>query len=347
MKRKILIGLTIVAIVAVGAFVALRLNVERVVAWQVDRTVVSAIAAQQVSDDSFEIVFCGTGSPQYQPDRGQPCLGIIAGGRLLVFDAGQGAAQGIQATGAPLIRLDTVFLTHLHSDHMSGLGDVLHNSWLYGRQSRVEVVGPPGTEDMLAGLHQYFAADTEERHDRIGEEYSDSSIGLGTARDVIVPGNRLVEVYNRDGIVVSAFRVDHPNWAHAFGYRIDYQGKSIVISGDTRRSDNLVRHAEGVDYLIHEALNTDMMATIADALRRTDAPLDPDRMDIIINTHTPTGELAELAAEAEVGHLVLTHFIPPIPANWIAEEAFAAGMDDIYDGPITLARDGMRLDLAE
>ena len=347
MKRTITIGLAVIVVLAIAAYATLKLNIERLVAWQIDQTVVAAITAQDVSDDSFEIVFCGTGSPQFQPDRGQPCHAIIAGGRLLVFDAGQGAAQGIQATGAPLIRLDTVFLTHLHSDHMSGLGDVLHNSWLYGRQTPVEVIGPPGTENMLAGMQQFFAADTEERHARIGSEYGDTDIGLGTARDVTISGSRLVEVYNRDGIVVSAFLVDHPDWEHAFGYRIDYQGKSIVISGDTRRSDNLVRHAEGVDYLIHEALNTDMMQTIADALRRTDAPLDPGRMDIIINTHTPTDQLAELAAEAEVGHLVLTHFIPPIPANWIAEEAFAAGMDDIYDGPITLARDGMRLNLAE
>lgn len=345
MRKLILIGAGgLVALLIVG-FLLVQANRSTIIASQIERQVGDAIAAQQVGDEVFEIIFCGTGSPQFQPDRGQPCTAIVADEKLFVFDTGQGAAQGLQSAAVPFHSLEAVFLTHLHSDHMSGLGDVLHNSWLYGRQQQVEIVGPPGTERLRDGVAESFAADLDERWNTLGSEYSEADTSMGTGRDVLVDSDALRLVYEQDGIRISAFRVEHPNWAHAYGYKFEYQGKAIVISGDTRYAPNLIRHAQDVDILIHEALNVDMMQTISGALRKHGGGIDPERMNLIISVHTPTDELAKLATEAEVDHLVLTHLIPPIPANGFVEAEFTAGMDKLYEGDITVARDGMRIDM--
>jgi len=346
--RKIILwsvgGLSVLAIVA---YIAIQANRSSIIASQIERQIGETVRAQQVSPDLFEIVFCGTGSPQFQPDRAQPCTAIVAGGKLFVFDTGQGAAQSLQATSVPFHSLDSIFFTHLHSDHVSGLGDVLHNSWLYGRQQQVEIAGPPGTERLREGVAQSFEADLAERWNTIGSEYRDADTSMGVARDVLVEGDALLEVYNENGITISAFRVEHPNWGHAYGYKFVFQGKTVVISGDTRYAPNLIKHAQNADILIHEALNVKMMQTIASALETHGGGIDPERMELITSVHTPTDELAKLAAEAEVGRLVITHLIPPIPASGFVEAEFVDGMDKIYKGDITVARDGMRINLGE
>ena len=339
------LGVLLVAAITIAAICA---NADRLVNWQIQNSVKENVLAQAIDPDTFEIVFCGTGSPQYQPDRGQPCTAIIAAGHVFVFDTGQGASQGLQASGVPILKLHRVFLTHLHSDHISGLGDVLHNSWLYGRKQEAVIVGPPGTADMMEGVQTSFDADMSERNKMIGDEYVESASGMGSAQEAEVEGDALTVIYDQNGVTIRAFRVDHPAWDNAYGYKFEYQGKSIVISGDTRRSANLVRHAAGADILIHEVLNTSMMRAIGSALREHgDGTVDPDRMETIISTHTSTTDLAELAADAEVRTLVLTHLIPPIPASSFVEGVFTQGMADIFDGELIVARDGQRIDLSD
>ncbi|MEP3421457.1 MAG: MBL fold metallo-hydrolase [Erythrobacter sp.] len=348
MKNRTKITIIGVLVVAAITITAVYANADRLVNWQIQNSVKENIAAQAIDPDAFEIVLCGTGSPQYQPDRGQPCTAIIAAEQVFLFDSGQGASQGMQASGVPILKLHRVFLTHLHSDHISGLGDVLHNSWLYGRKQEAVVIGPPGTAGMLEGVQMSFAADMSERNKMIGNEYGESNSGMGTAQEAEVEGDTLTLVYDQNGVKISAFRVDHPAWENAYGYKFEYQGKVIVISGDTRRSANLVRHAVGADILIHEVLNTSMMRSIAEGLREHgDATVDPERMETIISTHTSTTDLAELATEANVGTLVLTHLIPPIPASSFVEGAFTQGMTDIFDGELIVARDGLRIDLSD
>lgn len=348
MKGRTKITIIAVLVATTATIAAVYANADRLVNWQIQNSVEENVSAQAIDPDAFEVVFCGTGSPQYQPDRGQPCTAIIAAGQVFVFDSGQGASQGLQASGVPILKLHRVFLTHLHSDHISGLGDVLHNSWLYGRKQEAQVAGPPGTEQMLQGVQMSFAADMSERNKMIGDEYGESSSGMGIALEVEVEGDALKIVYDQNGVKVSAFRVDHPAWENAYGYKFEYHGKSIVISGDTRRSENLVRHAAGANILIHEALNTSMMRAIGSALREHgNGTVDPDRMETIISTHTSTNDLAELAAEAEVKTLVLTHLIPPIPASSFVEGVFTQGMTDIFDGELIVARDGQRIDLSD
>jgi len=336
-----------VVLAAVAATVALTVYyaADKIVAWQIDRQVKTSMLSQSIDDSSFEVLMCGTGSPQFQLDRAQPCTAVLVGGQMLLFDSGQGAAQSLQRWEAPLVKLDHIFLTHLHSDHTSGVGDVLHNSWLYGRKQNVSVMGPPGTKTFMEGVDQTFIADLEERWKTVGKEFGEFTASLADVQEIAVLGSELVTVYKKNGVNVTAFKVDHPSWDSAYGYRIDYADKTVVISGDTRYSENLLKYTVGADVLIHEVINEGMMMQIADSLEKHGAPVDPKRMGRIVSVHTPTHELAQLAQQAGVKQLVLSHLIPPIPANAFVENVFVEGMDEIYEGQLTVARDGMRINL--
>lgn len=209
----------------------------------------------------------------------------------------------------------------------------------------VEVVGPPGTVEVLDGFKRQYAADIDERQRVLGPEYLDARSGMGRARDVTVDGEDVVTVYERDGVVIEAFRVAHHAWDYAYGYRVEFDGAAVVLSGDTAYTPAIGRHARNADVLIHEAMSLDLMGMLGEALSVHDAGIRPDRLARIARAHTPTRDVARAAAEAGVPQLVLTHLIPPIPANTLAEGYFVRGMDEIYGGEIRVARDGMRLTL--
>ncbi|MEP0068297.1 MBL fold metallo-hydrolase [Pyruvatibacter sp.] len=345
--KRVLIGIGVMGVVVIAALTWFSMNTKVLMKRQIDANIRAMMEMQEFPATRFEVIFCGTGSPQYNPDRSQPCLGVIAGGMFFLFDAGQGAAQQLNATRSPFQKLETIFLTHLHSDHMSGTADVLHNGWLLGRQELIEVVGPPGTEQLLEGISLSFQHDIEERQRVLGTEYANNETAMGTPREITIDTDAAVTVFDRDGVVIRAFRVEHPDWPHAYGYRVEFAGKSIVISGDTRYTRAIGRHAQGVDLLIHEVVNVEMMEMAADSIRENGGEIAPERLALITAVHTPTLDVARAAVDAQAKKLVLTHLIPPIPANSFVESIYVEGMDDIYEGDIIVARDGMRLTLIE
>lgn len=339
-------GVAVVGMTFLG-FLA-QANIDHLLKWQISQKIGDGEAAQEIPDSLFEVFFCGTGTPSFSADRGQPCLGIVAGGKLFMFDAGQNAAGHLKVAGAPFDLLDTVFLTHLHSDHISGLGNALHAGWLYGRKNDVEIIGPPGTARLLDGFQEVYAADIKIRRHVVEADYVDTYAKLALAKEVQIDSDEAVIVYDKDGVVVRAFRVIHPDWAYAYGYRIDFGGKSVVISGDTSFTPALVRYGKDVDLLIHEAFSVEFMSIVGEVMEEL-APgtIHPDRLKKIASRHTPTREVARTAAEANVKKLILTHLTPPIPASSLVEGIFTQGMDEIFDGEIVVARDGMRVTLLE
>ena len=330
-------------------------NLDALIAWQIRRTVlegeIANEAAQRIPDSRFELIFCGTGTPRFSPHRTQSCLAVIAGGRMLLFDAGRSTARQLEIFKAPTESLEAIFITHLHSDHMSGLGEVLQHTWHFGRDRQVEVMGPPGTERMHAGFSQAFAEDEAMRRYGVELGYDNKNSAMGRARDVRIDSNGAVTVYDDAGIVVKAFRVVHPKWHYAYGFRVDFGGKSVVISGDTAYAPAIIHHARDVDVLVHEVMNVEMMRIASEVMESRAgggvAAMSDNRMRYIVSRHTPTDQVARVARKSAAKTLVLTHFTPPIPADWIAEYAFTRGMDELYDGEIVVARDGMRMRLID
>lgn len=292
------------------------------------------------SDGKLHVVILGSGTPQAGANRLPQSTAIIAGDRFIVVDAGEGAGRQIADLGLPLDRITDVFITHFHSDHIGGLGQLLNQSWNFGRRQAVTVHGPTGLESIMQGFAQVYAPDISYRAANV-VEHNDPALALADVAtfDDLDPGAPRILV--EDGpLTVAAFRVDHGHVHPAVGYRITYGNRTVVVSGDTVASPLMVEAARGADLLLHEALNAMMVTEGAKGLEAAGLPVEADRARAVIGYHADTLALADIAREAGVRHLVLTHLIP-VPPHRTAERLFVDGMSDRFDGRITVARDGM------
>jgi ribonuclease Z len=213
-----------------------------------------AIAAQQPSPSAapsttehLRVILLGTGGgPAPNPQRFGISTLVVAGTEMLMFDCGRAATIRMAQMGMLLGEVNKLFVTHLHSDHVIGIPDLYLTGWAsQGRTVPLRVWGPAGTRDMMAHVKKAFAFDIHVRRD-VDELFP--AEGIRTVATDIREG----VVYDENGVRVTAFLVDHGPVKPAFGYRVDYRGHSVVLSGDTRPSDNLVKFSQGVDLLIHE-----------------------------------------------------------------------------------------------
>jgi len=203
--------------------------------------------SSHVNPPFIKVTLLGTGTPQPIMDRFGPSTLVQAGSEALLFDAGRGCLQRLKQVGLPYDKLNALFLTHLHSDHIVGIPDLWLTGWLVSKRTLpLNIYGPEGTAEMIRNLQKAFAFDIKMRieDDKAMEEGSRLSV------------NEIQEgtIYEKNGVRVIAFRVDHYPVVPAFGYRIEYMGHSVVLSGDTRYSENLIRFAKGTDLLIHEVV---------------------------------------------------------------------------------------------
>ena len=241
------------------------------------------------------VVLLGTGTPNPDPDRSGPALAIIVDSVPYLVDAGPGvvrrAAQGALdgEAGLQAHRLARVFVTHLHSDHTAGLPDLFLSPWVLEREEPLLVVGPQGTERMMAHIRDAYLEDIHMR--LFGLEPANDGGHRIDVRDV-EPGL----VYSDERVRVTAIPVRHGSWPSAFGYRFETPDRVIVVSGDAAPSESLVAACDGCDILVHEVYAR------AGWERR-----DPVWQRYHASFHTSGYELGELAARARPGLLVLTH----------------------------------------
>ncbi len=207
--------------------------------------IVSVVNAQSL----IKVTLLGTGAPVPSIERFGPSILVEAGGQKLLFDCGRGASQRLWQLKIPLGQVDALFLTHLHSDHIVGIPDLWLTGWIpgvYGRRAHPFVVfGPDGTKEMMENLVKAYAWDINIR----SKEKNKADSG------VLVNANDIKEsfVWERNGVKVTPFTVPHAEFIDsALGYRIDFAGRSVILSGDTRYSENLLRYAKGADVIVHE-----------------------------------------------------------------------------------------------
>lgn len=295
-------------------------------------------------DGRLHVFTLGTGSPQLGGGRMPVANAVIAGGEFLLIDVGEGASRTMGELGLPLERITGAFITHWHSDHFAGLGQVLNQSWNADRPHEVEVHGPPGIERVMDGLERMYRDDIGYRSAGKVED-NDPALALGRPIAVSIPaGEASAIVFERGGVRVRAFHVDHGHIEPAYGYRVEYNGRSAVFSGDTVASPLVAEAARGADLLVHEAVNTRLMQNAIAVLREMGNEVNARRAEGVIGYHADTIGVAKVAAEAGVGRLVLAHLIPAIP-NPLFPRLFVAGMAEHYDGPIVVAEDGQHFAL--
>jgi ribonuclease Z len=296
--------------------------------------------------DGLKITFCGTSGPLPVKDRAKTCVAVQAGGALYLVDIGPEAAENLQMWRMPLAAARAVFLTHLHSDHLGDLGEFNMQSWVAGRPAPLIVVGPPGVERVTAGFNEAYGLDHDYRHahHEHGTVKLPIAAGVLTPKVVPKPASGQVVVWKDNGLTVTAIVVAHEPVTDAYGYRFDYKGRSVVISGDTRKWPPLAKAAKGADVLIHEAQNNDMTKQMSQGLAMMGNARMSSIMGDTVSYHTTPVEAAEIARAAGVKTLVLYHLTQAGLPNF-TPEAFTRGMD--AGGPLDwrLSKDGMTIDL--
>jgi ribonuclease Z len=280
-----------------------------------------------LSDGSLHVILCGTGSPLPDPDRAGPCTAVIASGNFYLVDVGPGSWENVQLWRLPRAQLAGVLLTHFHSDHIGDLGEVVMQSWVGGRTEPLTVYGPPGVDAVVDGFKTAYQFDTKYRVAHHGEEAMPAHAADTAVSTINVPrpGESTV-VFERNGLVVRAFAVDHRPVEPAFGYRFEFGGRSVVISGDTGPSDSLVANAKGADLLVHEALAAHMVERVRDIAAQRQQPRLAKMMSDIVDYHTTPAQAADIARQAGVRMLALTHLVPP-PQNALVKRIFLEGVD--------------------
>ena len=289
--------------------------------------------AQTAETMPFTVTLLGTGAPPPDPNRFGPATLVQAGTQTLLFDVGRGAPIRLWQKRVPLRDIDAVFLTHLHSDHVVGIPDVWLSGWLGGpfarRTTPFRIFGPEGTDGLMAGLWQAYS---EDRRIRIEDEnYPIKGIAID-AQEFTSDG----VVYEAEDVRVTAFTVDHGEHIKpAFGYLIEFDGRSVVLSGDTRKSDAVIAHATGANLLVHEvaAVRPELLSD-AQVLR-------------VMNHHTSPQEAGEVFDKAAPGLAVYSHLVllarPGVSA--LTADELIGQTRATYSGPLRVGEDLMTIEL--
>ena len=295
----------------------------------------SCIAAMSgATAQDFKATLLGTGTPFPVPDRFGAATLVEAGGEKLLFDVGRGATIRLNQISVPIGAINAVFLTHFHSDHTSGIPDLWLTGWIqryYGnRQAPFRIIGPTGTVALMQNLERAYQDDIRIR-------YADEKNPMeGVA---IAPSDYAQDgvVYDKNGVKVTAFEVNHGDLIKpAYGYRVDYDGRSVVISGDTKYSENLEKHAQGATLVVHEV-------AMANQEYFDKTPV----VKLIMAHHINPEEAGALFARLKPKLAAYTHLVflgsPAYPAPKVAD--VERKTREHYSGPLALGTDLMAFDV--
>jgi ribonuclease Z len=340
---------TAAAIIVILAVAVFTLGKAPIGNWLFARAVERNVGVDQSLElpDGLHVYVCGSGSPLPDAERAGPCLAVLAGRDAFVFDAGSGSVRKLLRTGFPIDRLKAVFITHLHSDHIDGLGELLLQAWVGGRRTQpLPIYGPEGIGEIVGGLARAYEIDSGYRVAHHGADVVHPSGFGGFARVISAPPGtpQRATVWDGDGLRISVITVNHAPVAPAFGYRIDYRGRSVAISGDTIYSPNFVAASRGADVMFHEALNPQMVGEMSAALDRHGRKNAASILRDIPGYHASPDDAARAAQGARVRALVLYHLVPSIPAGFM-EAAFVGNARSHFGGTLKVARDGLRVSL--
>ena len=278
-----------------------------------------------ISKTIIKVTLLGTGTPQPFMNRFSASILVQAGGKNLLFDAGRGCLLRLRQLHVENNTVDAVFFTHLHSDHIVGFPDFWLTGWLVSqRKEPLKVFGPKGTRQMTDYLQKAYQFD-------IGIRESDDKASPEGSK-ILTTDIKEGTVYEKDGVKVIAFLVDHYPVVPAFGYRIEYGGHSVVLSGDTRYSENLIKFAKGTDLLVHE------VAIAADTLKKSDPKYN------ILAHHTTPEQAGKVFTAVKPKLAVYSHIVR---IYQYPEEEILKRTKENYPGTVILGEDLMSFSVGD
>lgn len=296
-----------------------------------------------IADDAskrFEIVFLGTGGPVPNADRCGAGHVVVADDTNVLVDCGWGAARKLIPSGVTPSSIETALFTHMHSDHITDVPDFLFLRWVTGATAPLRVFGPEGTQEMVDGFMMALRRDIGFRIAHHGEKLNPNGIKVQVEEIPATESPR--QFLNIGELQFESFEGNHFPVVPALGFRARFDGRSVVCSGDTSKCESLLEASRGADMLVCDALNVPMLQRTIDALR-PNAPLQAGNLEDVLSYHISTFEIAELARDAGVGQVLLTHIMPSVKSEDAAEALFTQGMREIHDGRIRVARDTQRI----
>ncbi len=312
-----------------------------------ERGLESRINLNAVTDleDGLHLTLCGAGGPLPAPKASGPCVAVVAGTQFFVVDVGTDSPRNLARMSYAPGNLAGVFLTHFHSDHIDGLGELSTLRWAGGDHTApLPVYGPTGVEKVVAGFNTAYSQDFTYRHEHHGDSVAPmSAAGLKAMPFTKPPRGQLALVYEHDGLKVEALAVNHAPVDPAVGYRFSYKGRSLLITGDTTKDANIQKFAHGIDVLVHEALAPNIVTMMTVAAKKSGNEIMAQITHDILDYHASPIEAAKTARDAGVGHLLYYHIVPPllIPGQ---KALFLNGAEKIFPN-YTIGEDGVGFSL--
>ena len=344
MKKLLRVLGVLVLVIAAAAW----LFQERIGKQLFTRAVEQAFARDVIGDlpDGLHVALCGSGSPLPDPTRAGPCTAVIAGDRVFIVDIGGGAVRNLGRMGIAMTNVEGLIITHFHSDHIDGIGEMLLQHWAGGgHDSPLPVHGAEGIQAIVEGTNSAYAADVGYRIAHHGAATMPPGGAGGVARPFgMTEEQDSAVIYQEDGLKITVFRVDHEPVEPAFGVRFDYKDRSVVISGDTAKDDRVATNCDGCDLLVHEVLNRDMVGTMEAAAKKAGNDRVAKIAFDIPSYHATPVEAAEIATKGKAKMMVFNHIVPAIPLGYL-NAYYMKGVSDAYDGPVVLGEDGMLFSL--
>lgn len=284
------------------------------------------VSAQTSASDA-KLVLLGTkGGPRVSRGRSNPANLILANNRSYVVDCGYGVTRQLLQAGIEAHQVRTILITHHHSDHNLELGPLIYNAWAGGLREPIDVWGPPPLQQLIDDFFRSMSYDIDIR---VEDEGRIDLRKLVRVHEFAAPG----VVFETEGLRVTSAKVLHPPLTHAYAYRFDTPGRSIVLSGDTAVSPELVTLAKGADVLLHEVMH---LGGLDRLLARI--PNAATLREHLIASHTTTDEVGKVATEAGVKTLVLNHFVPGDDPS-ITDEMWLAAPRKHFKGRVIVGQD--------
>jgi ribonuclease Z len=334
--KKIAIALVVLIVIALS-------QKDRILTTLMQKGLEARLGSDLINEleDGLHLGLCGAGGPLPAPNASGPCVVVIAGERMFVVDAGTDGLRNLGRMGLQPGRIEALFLTHFHSDHMDGLGEMATIRWVgAANKTPLPVYGPTGVSQVVQGFNTAYAFDRVYRHEHHGDTVAPLS-GFGmAAQEFNTPELGVLTTLIDDGdLVIEALAVGHAPVEPAVGYRFKYKDRSLLITGDTIEMDNIREFAKGVDLLVHEALAPNLVMQMNAAAKKVgNKVLERVTIDIL-DYHASPMQAAQTAKDANVGHLLYYHIVPPMVIPGQAS-LYLNGAEDVFPD-YTIGQDGV------
>jgi ribonuclease Z len=323
MKKALILLVSLLVIAGVGRALLKVPAIQDAVLERATTAIAKRGAAPFPESENLRVYVCGSASPLGM-DQAQACIAVLTPEHFYLIDSGAGSTDNIGRLGLPTTRLNGILITHFHSDHIAELYEVNLNSWVQGRPQPLKIYGPQGVDEVVDGVNTSYRQDRIYRTEHHGEDLLVPTLGV-LEHETITSGVILEE----GDLKITAYAAEHPPIHPAVGYRIDYRGRSVVVSGDSNVGSETLKIVDGADLLLHDALSTPTVSTLSKALGAAGQPRASKIVSDVIDYHASADSLVELGEKSNVDMVAFYHLVP-VPPNALLADVFLRGAPDNF-----------------